>query len=169
MPENEENTKPERNIGFTLIELLIAVTIIAILTAIAIPGYLGAQNRAKIDYLKGNANTIAKTLQLWLVSTSAIDPTERYADTNGDGIPDKLGKKITARNLVRILAKNPSFRNLKNPYKPKRKLIQKRLAKRPGYIGIYAVNDTTIIINAVAESHNRRRGVEVFRMTITGG
>src|SRR5687768_8919086 len=51
--------------GFTLIELMVVVLIIAILLAIAIPTFLGAQNRAKDRAAQSNlrnALTAAKTL-----------------------------------------------------------------------------------------------------------
>jgi type IV pilus assembly protein PilA len=51
--------------GFTLIELMVVVLIIAILIAIAIPTFLGAQNRARDRGTQSdlrNALTAAKTL-----------------------------------------------------------------------------------------------------------
>ncbi|MEA3018822.1 MAG: type pilus assembly protein PilA, partial [Actinomycetota bacterium] len=51
--------------GFTLIELMVVVLIIAILIAIAIPTFLGAQNRARDRGAQSdlrNGLTAAKTL-----------------------------------------------------------------------------------------------------------
>jgi type IV pilus assembly protein PilA len=57
--------KRDNDEGFTLIELMVVVLIIAILLAIAIPTFLGAQNRAKDRGAQSNLRnslTAAKTI-----------------------------------------------------------------------------------------------------------
>jgi type IV pilus assembly protein PilA len=60
-----DRRKPTGDEGFTLIELMVVVLIIAILIAIAIPTFLGAQNRARDRGAQSdlrNALTAAKTV-----------------------------------------------------------------------------------------------------------
>jgi prepilin-type N-terminal cleavage/methylation domain-containing protein len=79
-----------KNRGFTLIELLIVVAIIGILSAAAIPGYLGMQERGRKGAITRVAESSMPELQAWVISANkGAFPTGQglltEVDINGNG------------------------------------------------------------------------------------
>jgi prepilin-type N-terminal cleavage/methylation domain-containing protein len=80
------------NKGFSLLELLSVLVIIAALSAVAIPGYIGMRNRAYEASMISTARGSVETLSFWLHTSLLLNYNSRENDTNFDSYINNLDK-----------------------------------------------------------------------------
>jgi type IV pilus assembly protein PilA len=103
--------------GFTLIELLVVILIIGILAAIALPAFLGQQQKGQDGEAKSNARNLVSHVESCFAETQDYTECNTIAELPETGLPlvdgapttnGNVGVSASAQNSYTVLAQSES-------------------------------------------------------------
>jgi len=126
--------------GFTLVELLVVIAIIGILSAIAVPGYLGMVRKARHRVLLETCRESKTELHRWM--TAAINRESQTVDFNCDGTLDQADNAVRPANTQGIPVVWDTLHALasscaaSSPYDESRPFFNRQAAQGSGQIRV---------------------------------
>ncbi|MBN2201273.1 type II secretion system protein [bacterium] len=78
--------RPESERGFTLLELVVAITMIGVMTGIAVPRFLGLDESAEAAACRQNQGAIQSACNMYLLDDANPNPGQ-YPGQIGDLVP----------------------------------------------------------------------------------
>ncbi|MBE9193417.1 type IV pilin-like G/H family protein [Gloeocapsopsis crepidinum LEGE 06123] len=143
-----KKTNKNSNTGFTLIELLVIIIIIGILSAIAMPSFLGQTTKARQSEAKTNVGAMNRAQQTYYFENQTF--VEDTNDTNAIG---KLG--IGVEDSVNYIYSATAINNIQRGVANKAKANNSELKGYAG--GVFTASELSQAI--LCEANNQGMGV----------